>query len=450
MPRTSVTAVVPAGQIAYIVKGFPRLSEVFITNEIALLERLGVPLRLFVLKYEKTAQHHAVVRQMQTPITSLPAMTSLTATPFLRWLGENFPHFWQSHLQLFCLQPRRYLQTLRTALGMSLRYRSHRWGALKKTLLKEFLQAGAIAVEVLRSNTIRHIHAHFAHGSTTIAMLVSQLSGVPFSFTAHAKDIYLPALNPGDLLPRKLRNARFVVTCTGANSTYLQQICADGAAIHTVYHGLDTKLFAPASRENDPYHVPLILSVGRFVAKKGFPYLVQACHLLKQRGQLFRCRIIGEADEQTDLIKTMIADLHLEDTVSLYPAMPHEALRQMYQEATVFALPCQIVDNGDRDGIPNVLAEAMAMELPVVATCVSGIPELVDHGVDGLLVTPRDATALATALETLLQAPALRQQLGKAARAKVCDIFDARKNTLTLQQLFMACLDTSDMAPQGQ
>lgn len=450
MSKTPPTPPPPEGRIGYIVKGFPRLSEAFISNEIALLERFDLGLHLFVLKQEQPTQKHAVIEQMRTPITYLPAMTALTATPLLQWLWDNVPQFLSSHVTLLGLRPRAYGNTLVAALAMSMRYRSRRWGAPKKTFFKEFLQAGAIALEVLRSGTIRHLHAHFAHGSATIAMMASQLSGVPFSFTAHAKDIYVPKLNPRDLLPRKLRCARFVVTCTDTNNAYLQQLCLDGAPIHTVYHGLDTALFAPAAREYDPEHIPLILAVGRFVAKKGFPYLVQACHLLHQQGEIFRCRIIGEPDEQTEIIQAMIRDLGLTEVISLHPAVPHEALHQIYQEAAIFALPCQIVDNGDRDGIPNVLAEAMAMELPVVSTSVTGIPELVDHGVDGLLVPQRDAAALAAALATFLHQPALRQQFGKAARDKVCRIFDARKNTVALRQLFATCLETSGMSPQGQ
>jgi len=373
-------------------------------------------------------------------VTYLPEVTSLTDRNFGRWLWVNLPKFFCSHVRLWRLRPQAYLQTLLAALSMSVRYRARVFGTPEKVFLKEFLQAGAIALHVLQSGRIRHLHAHFAHGATTIAMFVSQLCALPFSFTAHAKDIYQQKLNPGDLLPTKMHRAAFVVTCTAANKAHLTALCPQNVAIHTVYHGLDTAFFTPSVRSYGSNQVPVILAVGRLVAKKGFAYLVQACRHLKDQGYTFRCQIVGEADEQADTITQLIHDLQLVDTVSLHPAVPHEELRHIYQHSTIFALPCQLVDDGDRDGIPNVLVEAMAMELPVVSTIVTGIPELIEPGVSGLLVPQKDAATLAEALAMLLKSPMLRQQLGKAARAKVCICFEARRNTVALHTLFISCL----------
>lgn len=440
MGPTAVMPPTPDGEIGYILKGYPRLSETFILNEIRLLERLGLRLHLFVLKQASHQTNHAMVREITASVTYQPEVTSLTDSNLVHWLWVNLPTFLRNHVRLWRLRPTAYFRTLLAALSMSVRYRSRRFAAPKKVFLKEFLQAGAIALEVLQSGRIRHLHAHFAHGATTIAMFVSQLTGIPFSFTAHAKDIYQRKLNPGDLLPRKLRRAAFVVTCTEANKTHLTGRCQQEAPIHTVYHGLDTAFFRPSAREYEPDKVPLILAVGRLVEKKGFRYLVQACRVLKDRGHVFRCQIIGETDTESTIVTQLISDLQLTDVVSVHPAVPHETLRDIYQQSTIFALPCQIVDDGDRDGIPNVLVEAMAMELPVVSTLVTGIPELIESGVDGLLVPQKDATTLAEALALLLEHPALRQQFGKAAREKVCMRFDAQHNTVALQTLFMSCL----------
>jgi glycosyltransferase involved in cell wall biosynthesis len=280
------------------------------------------------------------------------------------------------------------------------------------------------------------LHAHFAHTSTTVTMLASQLSGLPFSFTAHAKDIYLSSLNPGDLLNIKLQRAKFIATCTKANEQHLREVEPNSAPIHTIYHGLDTKQFAPL--EKVATHKPIVLSVGRFVEKKGYKYLVEACRILKDEGLDFECHIVGGGDSEP--VKSLIQQLQLTDTVIIHSAVTQEELRHIYQRATIFALACQIIESGDRDGIPNVMAEAMAMELPIVSTDISGIPELVDHRVDGLLVPQKNATALAAALAELLHDAALRERLGQAARAKICRIFDAEITVVELYQRLQQCL----------
>jgi glycosyltransferase involved in cell wall biosynthesis len=251
----------------------------------------------------------------------------------------------------------------------------------------------------------------------------------------------------------KLEKAEFVATCTGANQRYLEQFNHTRTPIHTIYHGLDTHAFSAEHSPARALRPPMILAVGRLVEKKGFSYLVQACRQLRDRGFEFQCLIVGEPDEQTTAIKQMLKDLKLEDCVALHDAVDQAELREIYAAATVFALPCQIVSNGDRDGIPNVLVEAMAMELPVVTTHVSGIPELVDDRVNGLLIPERDASALARALAELLSNPSLRRQLGEAARAKVRRSFDSTQTTIALKTLFNARLQRQprpDASPAGR
>jgi glycosyltransferase involved in cell wall biosynthesis len=184
----------------------------------------------------------------------------------------------------------------------------------------------------------------------------------------------------------------------------------------------------------------MLLSVGRLVEKKGFPVLIEACRLLKDKGYRFECQIIGGPGPCAQQVASLIHELGLEDTVALRPALTQEELRHVYQRATLFVLPCQIAENDDRDGIPNVLVEAMASGLPVVSTNISGIPELIEHGVDGLLTPQKDARAVADAVGRLLDAPALRRELGGAAREKVCRSFDAESNVLALHRLFLDCI----------
>lgn len=422
-------------RVAYVLKAFGRTSETFITNEIHLLEQLGLPLRLFSLKTLAGQKKHGSLAAIQSPVSYLPEADELSDFGFARWLWRNLPKFAAAHRRVAGAKPAVYAGVLAEALAMCVRYRVHWWSLPRKVFFKEFLQAGWIADQLRGEPEVVHLHAHFCHGATTVTMFAARLAELPFSFTAHAKDIYLGELNPGDLLPLKMSRAEFVVTCTGANKTHLDSVRPEGAApVHAIYHGLDTELFAPARAAES--HPPRILSVGRFVEKKGFTYLVEACAQLRDRGHDFECVIVGGADAYQAKVEKAIADHRLEGIVKLRNAVTQEELRGIYSGSSIFALPCQVLDNGDRDGIPNVLAEAMAMRLAVVSTDISGIPEIVESGRNGILVPPRDATALANALAGLLDEPARRRQLGLAARATILDVFDSRRNTGTLAELF--------------
>ena len=412
-------------EIGYVLKGYARTSETFITNEIYLLEKAGLKLSIFSLIKLEGQQRHAAVDAIKAEINYLPALTSLSDESLWLWLKNNLSFFSETHKKLFKTHPLRYLNTLFEALRFAISTR-------EKKFIKEFLQAGFIAQKALESGLIRHLHAHFCHTATTVTMFASQLSGLPFSFTAHAKDIYLPELNPGNILPLKMRRAKFIATCTKANELHLRRVAAYSAPIHTIYHGLDTKQFSPLETSNS--QPPIVLSVGRFVEKKGYQFLVEACLILKEQEIKFVCHIVGGGDAEP--IKSKVRELQLEDRIFIHSAVAQEELRQIYQRATVFALACQIIENGDRDGIPNVMAEAMAMELPIVSTDISGIPELVENRVDGLLVPQKNATALAEAIAELLNDEAMRKRLGKAAREKILKVFDAEKTIIELQKLF--------------
>lgn len=422
-------------EIGYILKGYPRTSETFITNEMFLLEQAGLRLSIFSLKMLEGQKRHGVVGKINAPVNYLPETTPSEESALPVWLWLNLPRFAAIHWRLFRLRPGIYLRTLFEVVAMCARYR-------QRSFIKEFLQAGFIALRVLESGSIRHLHAHFCHTSTTVTMLASRLCGLPFSFTAHAKDIYREDMNPGDLLSVKLRRASFAVTCTQANQIYLDRFRSPQTSLHTIYHGLDLSLFTPSGKCPPP--IPLILSVGRMVEKKGFTFLVEACRLLKDRGCEFECRIVGGTDQHAETIRQTIERLNLADTVTLHTAVTQEELRGIYEQATIFALPCQVTENGDRDGIPNVLVEAMAMKLPVISTDISGIPELITHRANGLLVPQKDSAALANAMEELLRDPELRSNLAIAAREKVCRDFDAGQNILALKALFDS--QTDDIA----
>lgn len=449
-PTPDPAPLAPATRVAYVMNAFPRLSETFIAHEIHQLERLGVPLRLFAVKREPEPTVHAVVAAIRAPLQHLPAVSSLSGSSLPAWLWRNLPAYGRDHAAVLRRRPLAWATTLGSALALAWRHRQA--GAfglpkLRKVFVKEFLQAGHIAAQLLRTPEVGHLHGHFCHGVATITWLASRLSGVPFSFTAHAKDLYQADLNPGRLLERKLGAARFVATCTCANAQVLQARHPRPDDVHTIYHGLDTDWFSPATpAARDAQRLPLVLAVGRFVEKKGFDQLIEACARLKQAGLRFRCLIIGERGSAYEPIRQQILTRNLSDIVELRGAVSQDELREIYRGAAAFALPCQVMDDGDRDGFPNVLAEAMAMGVPVVSTRISGIPEMIDDGVHGLLVAPRDPAALAAALQRLLGDDALHQRLALAARARICERFDSRRTTLALRELFLAELQRRQAA----
>ena len=268
------------------------------------------------------------------------------------------------------------------------------------------------------------------------------MSGIPYSFTAHAKDLYL---TPKKVIRRRARAATFVATCTGYNAQYLRELLPPAQAdkIQLVYHGIDLGLFAagraPAPAET---HVPLILSVGRLVPKKGHDDLITALALLRARGIAFRCRIVGAGPLQEQL-GNEIARHGLADAVTLEGPMTHARLIDLYRQADVFALAPRIAEDGDRDGIPNVIAEAMAIGVPVVSTNISGIPELIRTEETGLVVPPRDPEALAGGLARLLGDPELAASLARRARERLEQEFDLWTTTRRLHTLMEsdACCD---------
>ena len=345
-----------AGEIGYVVMGFPRISETFISNEILQLEALGARLHVFAVKPGDMEQVHASVRQIRAPVEYLPRATSLSGTPFRAWLRENLPRFRAAHGRVLRQHPLRWLATLAQALGMSLRYRKD-WATPRKVFIKEFLQAGVIADRVLAGGRIAHLHGHFCHGATNITWFAARMAGVPFSFTAHAKDIYQQDQNPGDLLGRKLDAARFVAICTDANRRHLAERFPERRRVHTIYHGLDTAYFAPSGRCCDAHDAPaardgaeaapLVLAIGRFVEKKGMRYLVEALGTLRARGVRFRAVLVGEDGGEAATLRESIAGLGLGACVQLQGPMDHARLRALYQSASLFALPCLVAADGD-------------------------------------------------------------------------------------------------------
>ena len=424
------------GSIGYFIKGFPRLSESFIANEVLLLEQLGKHVTVFAgARGDDLAA--PVLARLQAPLAYLPAAGSVSRNSLWQWLRIVLPAFGPAHLRLIRRAPRQWRDGLVRAVRLARQYRHADGRRFKRSYLKQFAQAGAVA-EALERAGVNHLHGHFCHSATTISWLAADMAGVPFSFTAHAKDIYQTRHNPGDLLGRKVAAAQFVTTCTAANHDHMSERVDDAGKLHTVYHGLDTAFFHPVERRHQG--PARILAVGRHVEKKGFDVLLAALAELRRRGTEFHFRLIGEDGPATPALARLLAEYCLGDCCTIAPPEPREQLRASYHAADVFVLPCRIDDSGDRDGIPNVLAEAMATGLAVLSTNVSGIPEIVDDGVNGLLVAPDHVGELADALEILCRDAALRGDLGAAATQRIADVFDADRTILDLSALFDGCL----------
>src|SRR5713226_5091536 len=396
--------------VGYILSAWPRLSETFILNEVIALERLGGRLRIFSIKNPNDGPVHAKVADVRAPVTNLS-------------IAPHWKARWQANLRFFFRQPVHYCETLLQVM----RYRRLHY-------VRRFFQAGHLA-EILSREPVAHLHAHFAHDPTLVAMFTHLLTGIPYSFTAHAKDIYVKT--PPEVLRAEARQAQAVVTCTEYNRKYLvdQVGLTSNGKLHCIYHGLDLSQFKFTWPHDSQTGAPIILSVARLLEKKGLHDLICAADILRRRGLSFQVEIIGDGSLRQAL-ETRVMQLGLNDRVRLLGALPHEDVCSAYQRASIFALPCVVAADGDRDGVPNVLTEAMASGVPVVATPVSGIPELVSTEQDGLLVPPNSPEMLADALERLLTQPELCDRLARAARAKVEACFSIDGSSARLLALF--------------
>ncbi len=399
-------------KLTYLIGTYPLLTTTFIDREIKLLRQRGVQVQVVSIRRPKRPLSPEQEALAQDVCYLLPISPGKLVVSLL-WAGllRPFPT-WRT---LFYLLTRPH-PSLKARL---------------KTILH--FGTGVYAAFLLRRQPGHHLHAHFVDRAATAAIVVSRLLNRPYSVTAHANDIYVDPV----LLPEKMAEAKFVATCTQYNETHLANLNGNGLGqkLHCIYHGLDIDQYQPTERKR-PSAIPLLLAVGQLKEKKGFAHLLCACRLLKDQGYDFQCHIVGEGPDRQALT-SQIQQLGLGDTVTLCGALPHQAVIDKYQEADIFVLPCITGQDGDRDGIPNVILEAMAMELPVVSTRHSGIPEVVMDGVNGLLVPPADDTALAQALADLLDDRNGRNQLGQHGRQTVIESFSVEKNVERLLTQFM-------------
>ena len=397
--------------VAYVIGTYPMLTTTFIDREIETLCRRGINLRVISIRRPMGSECTAeAIGLAKRPLYLLPADWRQVVAAHLGWAISRPGLFFALPVYLLtCPYPS--------------------FSARARTLLH--FGEGVLAAYYLRGQGVVHIHAHFADRAAVVALVAARLLGISYSLFAHANDIYV---NPV-LLPEKMQHASFVATCTEYNRAHLVALAADHhpRPVEVIYHGLDLHCFHPPKQR--PMGQRRLLSVGRLCEKKGYGCLIRACRQLRDRGYSFVCDIVGDGPQRNEF-QSLIDELQLADTVRLHGALPYRRVLAYYEKATVFALACVVAGDADRDGIPNVLLEAMAMRVPVVSTRLSGIPELIQDEVNGLLVPPGDVNALADGIARLWDDPSLAVRLADTGRATVERGFDIEKNVGRLVELF--------------
>ncbi len=284
----------------------------------------------------------------------------------------------------------------------------------------------------MEADGVQHVHAHFANHPAAAAFIIHRLTGIPYSFTAHGSDLHMDR----HMLREKVAEAAFVVPISNYNKELIVDECGEQYRdkIVVIHCGVDTLVFQPVARRSSTGPLA-ILSIGTLHEVKGQAYLVEACRLLAERGVDFVCNFVGDGPDR-QMLAAQIAKAGLSERVHLLGRRTREEIAGLLQNADVVVAPSVPTSSGKREGIPVVLMEAMGSGVAVVASGISGIPELVEHEASGLLTAPRDASSIADALERLEREPALRQRLGLAGREKVLHEFDLATNAAALAVRF--------------
>ena len=403
MMRTSAASV---PRIGYVTKVYPRFSETFIVNEILAHEAAAREIDIFSLRAPQDTHFQDVIARVRASVTYLPDST---------------------------LKAEEFWKALRIATPLP----GGRAGmAAAQTATAAETHAAIVLAQAVRDRQIAHLHAHFASSATTVARIAAAFAGITYSFTAHAKDIFHESVRHDDL-ERKLADAATAVTVSVYNLKYLQRTFGAAAArVRHVNNGLELARFpykAPAGRRSR------IVAVGRLVEKKGFGVLIDACALLKSRGVVVECDVLGGGELEGPL-RAQIARLDLQQSVTLLGPQPQARVVEAVSQASVLAVPCVIGGDGNRDGLPTVLLEAMALGTPCISTDVTGIPEVVHHDRTGLIVRQNDVESLASAIERLLGDSALQQRLAASARQQIEAKFDGQQTATELRAIFDRCV----------
>lgn len=411
------------GRVAFVLKGYPRLSETFIAQEIAALEARGLRILIYSLRFPTDDRRHAVHDEIRAPVTYLPEYLHQEPMRVLR-------AWWRL----------RRSATYRRVRDLWLK---DLWRDFTPSRGRRFGQALVLASEL--PGDVGQLHVHFLHTPASVTRYAAELCGLPWSGSAHAKDIWT---TPEWEKQEKLRACRWLVTCTAMNQEHLARLAPQGR-VELVYHGLDLRRFPPPERSRPPRDGSApsdpvqVLSVGRLVEKKGVDVLLQALALLP-RGLHWKYIHVGDGPLRRAL-QALTHRLGIGERVVWRGALAQAELLREYRAADLFALASRIAPSGDRDGLPNVLLEAQSQDLACVASRVAGIPELIVDGSTGVLVAPESPQAFADALQALIVDPGKRRALGGAGRRRVTERFSLEANIVRLAGKF-ALTETAPVA----
>jgi glycosyltransferase involved in cell wall biosynthesis len=417
----------PALRVAFVLKGYPRLSETFIAQEIAALEQRGLDIVIVSLRRPTDRARHPVHARVRAPVLYLPE--------YLKEAPRRVLAAWRYARELpgYGAACRAWLVDLARDPTLN---RIRRWG-----------QALVLAAELPAE--ISHLHAHFLHTPASVACYAAMMRRLRWSVSAHAKDIWTI---PDWEKRGKLSGVAWAVTCTADGRDHLTALAPLPGSVNLVYHGLDFDRFPPPRRAietedgGDPARPVIILSVGRAVAKKGYDDLLAALALLPP-GLSWRFVHVG-GGALADRLKRQAARLGIAGHIEWRGARAQPDVLAAYREADLFVLAAKIGRDGDRDGLPNVLMEAQSQSLACVATRLPGIAELIEDGATGILVSPGNPRALAEALAALIRDPARRARLAAAGEARVRRDFDMRRGIDRLASLFGLPSESSILAAE--
>jgi len=393
-------------RLGYLYSRYPVISQTFCDAEMLALERLGVELEIGSVYPPLTSLRHEHISRLRALIHYAPPQKIL--------------RIWEKEAKTTGKWPGELVDRHERKYGPGVKAEQRARNAL-------------YFADLFTRTCVDRFHVHFANRAAHTALFVKEISGIPFSVTAHGQD-FMKDLGNDDLLREICADAEFVAAETDYSRELLCQRCPDSAAkIHRVYNGIDLERF-PDLLPPQANAAPRIISVGRLVAFKGFEHLIDACGELARRGLDFTCEIIGDGPLRDDL-QTKIDMLNLSSRVSLLGSLPQVAVLEKLRSADIFALASVTDPQGASDVFPTVIIEAMTAARPVVSTRLAGIPESVVHGETGLLVSPGDTTELAQALEQLMRDPGLRSRLGRAGRARVEQHFRIEHTVAPLVEL---------------
>jgi glycosyltransferase involved in cell wall biosynthesis len=392
-------------RVGYVLKRYPRYSETFIVNEILAHESSGMPVEIFSLRESNDGHFQDSIARVRAFVNYIP------------YAGIKASVFWDAIQNASKVLP-----------GLSNALEEARG---EDASVRDVYQALLLAREI-RLKDINHLHAHFATAATTVARLAASFAGVGYTLTAHAKDIFHESINDDDM-KKKLNDAKLVVTISDSNLKYLQDTYRlDKTKIRRIYNGIDLNQFGYESPQERPNK---IISVGRLIEKKGLSDLIQACKILAKHGHKFNCEIIGTGELKIEL-QSQIDSLGIGEMVKLTGPKPQSEVAKCVQSAAVFVAPCVIGSDGNRDGLPTVLLESMALGTPCISTNVNGIPEVLHHEKTGLMVAQNNPISLANEIERLYTDPTLRVNLATNARSMLESRFDIYLNASKLRDIF--------------